>query len=185
MRDDKGSNNQNTDSEYVNLSEAREKIKELEETLEKSDAEKRECLEGWQRIKADYLNARKNEEIEKQTAINRRTENIIKEFLEILDALDSALKGEDFKRLEENHKKGIEAIFQKFLKIIECYNVKPFSSINEKFNPERHEALSTKETNEKEKDNIVLEEFQKGYIINNKILRPAKVKVGIYKENLN
>lgn len=175
-----------TDAENIELEEIEEnsaiKIKALKEKLKKCETEKQEYLIGWQRAKADHINARKNEEKSREDYVAYKTEDILKSLLDILDAFHEAFKNNGFQELAENYKKGIEAIFNKFLKVLEYHNVKQYDCLGEHFNPALHEGLVVEETNDKEKDNIVLEEFQKGYNINGKVLRPAKVKVGIYKE---
>lgn len=159
------------------------KIKGLKEKLKKCEAEKHEFLTGWQRAKADYINARKEEEQKREDYINYKTENILKEFLSVADAFEQAFKNDEFKNLEEGFRKGIEAIHSQLAKILEKHKIKPYESLSEIFDPQKHEALMAEEVSESEKDHIILEEFQKGYSINDRVLRPAKVRVGIYKEN--
>lgn len=159
------------------------KIKDLKEKLKKCEAEKQDYLVGWQRTKADHINARKNEEKTREDYVSYKTEDILRNFLDIGDAFREAFKNNGFQEIAENYKKGIEAIFNKLEKMLEYYNVKQYDSLGAVFNPALHEGLVIEETGDEKKDNIVLEEFQKGYTINNKVLRPSKVKVGIYKEH--
>lgn len=179
--------NEPSAAEDIELEKAEEslttKIKDLKEKLKKCEAEKQDYLVGWQRAKADHINARKNEEKYREDYAAYRAEDMLRKFLDIGDAFREAFKNNGFQNLAENYKKGIEAIFNKFEKMLEYYNVKPYDCLGEIFNPALHEGLIIEETEDEKKDNIVLEEFQKGYTINNKVLRPAKVKVGIYKEN--
>jgi len=197
MTDDKDENNEDDfevkteneliDAEEVELEEIEEnsaiKIKELKEKLKKCETEKQDYLIGWQRAKADYVNARKEEEQRRENLISYNTENILRELLTLADAFEQAFKNDGFKNLEDRYKKGIEAIHGQLARILEYHKIKSYDCLGEIFDPAKHEAISAENTTETEKDNIVLEEFQKGYIINNKILRPAKVKVGIYKNN--
>lgn len=173
------------DEDKNNNNKEDEDLDNTEEALRKCQAEKNEYLDGWQRARADYVNAKKNEEKIREELLNYNTEKLIKEFLPIIDDFNLAFKEELFKNLGENYKKGIEAIAQKFIKILEHYEVTSFNSAGEQFNPERHEAIAMEEVETQEKDNIILEEFQKGYNIKDKLLRPAKVKVGIYKTTTN
>lgn len=178
--------NKQTIIEDIELEEIEEnslvKIKDLKEKIKKCEAEKQDYLIGWQRAKADHINSRKNEEKLREDYIAYKTENILLNFLDVLDAFHEAFKNNGFQELAENYKKGIEAIFNKFSKVLEYHNVKPYDSLGEIFNPALHEGLITEEIEDTKKDNIVLEEFQKGYKINERVLRPAKVKVGIYKK---
>lgn len=180
-----------SDLDEAELSEIEEsavnKIKDIKEKLKKCETEKMEYLTGWQRTKADYINARKDEEKIREELLRHSTKKIILEFLlEILnvaDAFSEAFKNSNFNNIDAEWKKGIEAIFNKLMKILEQYNVLPYDSERKEFNPEFHEAITSENVSEKENDNIVLSEFQKGYMIGDKVLRPARVKVGIYKEN--
>lgn len=171
------------DFENIEIEEVKKKIKTLREELKKCNTEKLEHLTGWQRSKADYINAKKTEEKTREEILNYQAEKILKEFVEIADIFDEIFKNSGYENVNDNFKQGITATYSKIIKLFEKYGVFSFVSAGQNFNPEKHEALAAEETNEKEKDNIVLEEFQKGYNINNKVLRPAKVKVGIYKDN--
>lgn len=169
-------------AEDENIETVDNKIKALRENLKKCNVEKLEYLTGWQRARADYINAKKNEEKTRQEILNYQSEKIFKEFVEIMDIFDEVFKNSEYENVQENFRQGIAAVYNKLIKLFEHHGVSSFNSAGQNFDPEKHEALAAEETDDKEKDNIVLEEFQKGYNINNKVLRPAKVKVGIYKE---
>lgn len=169
--------------EKLEIEEAVKKIKILRENLKKCAAEKFEYLTGWQRARADYINAKKNEEKTREEILNYQEEKMLKEFLEIADIFDEVFKNSEYKNVDDNFKQGITATYNKLIKLFEKHGVSYFISAGQNFDPQKHEALTAEETNEKEKDNIVLEEFQKGYYIKDKILRPAKVKVGVRKKN--
>ena len=99
----------------------------------------------------------------------------MKEFLPAIDSLAEAEK-QALGKSNNEMAQGMERIRKQILGVLEKNGVKKIDSLGAKFNPEMHECLMT--SNEKEKDdNIVLEELQKGYTINGKVLRPAKVKV--------
>ena len=77
---------------------------------------------------------------------------------------------------------GITALSASSLsEILKRLGAEQIESMDKEFNPEEHEAITQVEVDTKEHDNRVIEEFQKGYRVRNRILRPAKVKVGIYK----
>lgn len=158
-------------------------IKILKNKLKECEKQKGEYLTGWQRAKADFINGKKDELKLREEIINVKTENILNEFLEIADFFNLIFKHSDWNGLNNEWKKGIEAIYAKFIKIFENHGARPFESVGEQFNPLKHEAIMTEEVSAEEKDHIVLEEFEKGYNIKDKILRPAKVKVGVYKNN--
>ncbi len=166
-----------------NESSQENQIKILKKKLKECEKQKIENLTGWQRAKADSINAKKDELKLREEIINIKTKDILINFLEIIDFFNIAFKHSGWNELDGEWKKGIEAVYAKFIKIFENYGVLPFESVHEQFNPSKHEAIMTEEINVKEKDHIILEEFEKGYNIKDKVLRPAKVKVGIYKNN--
>ena len=156
-------------------------IKQIKIQLQGCEKQKSEYLAGWQRARADFINARKEEGKNRELFINLQKENLLLEFLSVADAFEIAFRNESWVKMEEKWRSGIEAIYSHFKKILDEYNVRVFESLGEKFNPEKHLALEAADTEDKEKDDVILEELQKGYIIGDKILRPAKVKVGVYK----
>src|SRR3989344_6199988 len=171
------------EEEILDEENAKQKIKKLKERLNLCEKEKKEYLSGWQKERADSINVKKSEEKTREYIINFKKEEILKDFLDISDSFEQAFKNDGFKDMEENYKKGVEAIHGRLAQILERHKVMPYESKGEIFNPEKHEALTTEYIDESENDNIILEEFQKGYSVNDKVLRHAKVKVGIYKEN--
>ncbi len=151
-------------------------IEELKKKLEECQKLKDEYLAGWQRARADFLNYKK-EEIE-------RFEEILKYagvelILRILPILDNFEVTE--KKLPENLKndeniKGILQLKNQILDFFKNQGVEEIKTAGEKFDPNFMEAAEM--VGMKDKDSgIVIEEIQKGYKINGRLLRPAKVKV--------
>ena len=142
----------------------------IEEALEVVEAPKaknkeKELTQTLQRLQAEFQNFQKRAEKEKQEIIINANKNLISQFLEVLDNLELSLK--------HNKDEGVEIIYKDLKKILEKQGLKPISTQG-KFNPEFHEAL----VQEDEKENgIILEEFQKGYLLNGKLLRASKVKI--------
>ncbi len=124
-----------------------------------------EYLESLQRLQAEFENFQKRTEKEKQEIVINANFNLISELLEVLDNFDLSLKN--------NPDKGINLIHEEFLKILKKQGLKRISS-HGKFNPEFHEALMQEDS---EEDDQILEEFKKGYLLNNKLLRASKVKI--------
>ena len=94
--------------------------------------------------------------------------------LPILDSFELALKN------SENHEKfvkGVELIFGQFYDILEKEGLKPIKTVGEKFDAYNHECLLTEKTDKDEEDELVVEELQKGYMLKEKVIRYAKVKV--------
>ena len=146
-----------------------DKLKKLRGDLKDCQKEKAEYLAGWQRAKADFINARKDEEKARAEFIKFATEQVLKEMLAVADSLELS-NGADSK-----------PIYNQFMDILKKAGVSQIESLGKKFNPLEHEALEGKEVSDEKEDNIVVEESQKGYMIYDRVLRPSKVKVGVYK----
>ena len=129
------------------------------------------------RLQADYDNSRKRLEREKQEFIRFANEGIIAELLNILDDLERTLelaqgKHEDMPAFL----KGVEMILAHLYEMLKDHGVKPIESKGKTFDPNYHEALMQAENNDVA-EHTILEELQKGYLLNEKVIRTAKVKV--------
>lgn len=158
------------------------KIKALKEELKKCRRDKQDYLAGWQRAKADLINARKAMEKEKADFIKYAKEGVLLDFLRLADSFEAAFSSEGFGKIENNKwAEGMARIYQDLMKILESHHIVKIKSAGEKFNPAEHEVLEEREVEDKEKDLTVLQEIQSGYKLHNKVLRPARVVVGKYK----
>ena len=133
----------------------------------------------YERLSADYANFQKR--VPKQIAdtICYEKEKIIKTLLPALDNFESALGGLQNAHSAENADvfiKGIRIIYDQMLDILKSHGVEQIKAPGENFDPALHEAMMQK-TEPEEEDNIVLEEFQKGYKLNGRVIRPSKVIV--------
>lgn len=154
-------------------------IKKLREKLKNTEEKAAEYLTGWQKERAEGVNARKRMEEEKREFAKFANENLIMEILPALDSFDLAFTNkESWKGLPESWTKGMEYIYTQLLSALETNGVKRLYPLHEKFDPARDEALSMIPTEKEEDDHKILEVVQPGYSFNNKTLRTAKVKVG-------
>lgn len=130
----------------------------------------KEFQEKLARQQADFDNFRKRMEKEKQEIIVNANANLISDILPTLDHFELALK--------HNKDKGVQMIYDELNEILKNNGVKIIKT-DGNFNPNIHEAIASVEG---EKSGIILEEIQKGYLLNEKLLRASKVKVSILKE---
>jgi len=161
----------------IKIVENAEKISEkLPEDRDKKIEELTELLK---RLQADFENYQK--QVEKQNSHSARfvKKDIMLKMLPIIDSFHQAIKNKGNK---EEFIKGVELIYLQLNNFLEAINVKPIEAIGKKFDPHLHEALMY---DEREEDNIVLEEIQKGYMIDDAILRHTKVKVSKKRDNEN
>ena len=151
-------------------------IEELKKKLEECEKLKDEYLAGWQRERADFLNYKK-EELERIGEILKYADvGLVLNILPILDNFEIAEKKipEDLKN--DENVKGILQLKNQILDFLKNQGVEEIKSLGEKFDPNFMEVVETTEAKDKE-SGIVVEEIQKGYKINGKVLRPAKVRV--------
>jgi len=139
---------------------------------EKKKAE--EYLAGLQRSQADFINYKRRTEHERQELSRFAAGNLILELLPVLDDLELALNAMPPDLAEHDWVEGVRLVERKFRTIIEGKGVTPMETLGEPFDPNFHEALRQGAGEE----GIVIEEFQKGYMLGDKVLRPARVVVG-------
>ena len=154
-----------------------EKAEELlNEKLEDLQKEKDELFAQLQRVSADYTNFQKR--VPKQIAdtIAYEKETIIKTLLPALDNFEHTLQNAHSVETTELLIKGIRIIYDQMLDILKSHGVEQIKALDEKFDPASHQAMIQKTEPDKE-DNVVLEEFQKGYKLNGRVIRPSKVIV--------
>lgn len=175
------------DEEFVpedgegNPANTKDTVKDLREKLKKALAEKQEYLEGWQRVKADFINARKREEEAHGELIKFANENLIFELLPALDSFTMAFANKEaWEKVDKNWRQGVEYIYAQLLGSLEHAGLKQFNPQGEKFDPTRHTSLSSVAVTHESQNHMIVDVVQKGYTLNDKVIRPAQVKVGEY-----
>ncbi len=148
-----------------------------EQETNKLEEELKEYKDKYLRLLADMENARKRLQKEKQEMIRFATENVIADILGPLDNLENAL-GFAQKMSEEVRKwaSGFQMIVSQFKDVLQGHGVVPFDSEGMQFDPHKHEAVETEET-ENHPEGTVVQEFVKGYKSADRTIRPARVKV--------
>ncbi|PIT96759.1 nucleotide exchange factor GrpE [Candidatus Campbellbacteria bacterium CG10_big_fil_rev_8_21_14_0_10_35_52] len=159
-------------------------IKKFREKLKKCIEEKQEYLDGWQRIKADFINNKKKEEESRALLVLFAKEGLILDLLTTIDNFDMAFANKNvWESVDKNWRIGIEHIYSQLLGILENHGLKQFNPLEEEFDPIRHDSVETIAVIKKDDDNKVIDVMGKGYIFNDKVIRAAKVKVGKYEQN--
>lgn len=137
----------------------------------KKKDELKEVTDTLQRLQAEFENYKKRVEKENIEFRKYAKAELIAKLLSILDNFELALQNKENK---EEFVKGIELIYSQLFSLLENEGLKTIKAEGEKFNPEIHEALLTEKS---DKENIILEELQKGYMLGDRVLRHTKVKV--------
>jgi molecular chaperone GrpE len=148
----------------------------LQRDLEQARTKAAENLDGWQRERADFLNYKKRIDRDSAQVYQNALVSILKKYLVILDDLDRALKNPPTQGEGGHWAKGIELIEHKLLNAIEAEGVKRMEDCDGVFDPNRHEAISY-EDNPDHPSGQIIEVVQPGYLIGDRVLRPALVRV--------
>lgn len=148
----------------------------LQKEVEEYKARAAENFEGWARERADFLNYRKRVERDQVSAGNQIKGDIMKNYLQILDDLELALKSKPEQGDGKKWAEGIELISRKLRSVLETEGIKQIVVDNGLFDPNVHEAISYEPDPNFESGEII-EVVQNGYKFGDRVLRPAKVRV--------
>lgn len=153
-----------------------ELLEELQRKLEECEKQKAEYLAGWQRSRADFINY-KREEVERiGDLVAYAREEFLLQMLEFIDNFDAAEKNFSDSLRENDYVKGLLQVGAQMRDFLKKQGVLEMKTVGNKFDPNFHEVVG--ETSEGGVESgIIVEEVQKGYTINGRLLRPAKVKV--------
>lgn len=167
----------------MELSEGEEARQELAPEAARSDLEaKTREAEEWKdkylRAHADFENVKRRLRRDQDEAIRYANENVIRELLAVLDNLERAMGHTKESREVKPLLEGIELTVKQFREILERFGVTQILSVGEAFDPAVHQAMVQVESAEHPADTVI-EEFQKGYRINERILRPSMVSVAV------
>ena len=151
-------------------------LEELRSRIDNLQKGKDELFAKLQRVSADYANLQKRTAKQIVDTIGYEKEKIIKTVLPAMDNFEHTLQNAGSADTVEVLIKGIQIIYDQMLDILKLHNVEQIKALGEPFDPALHEAMMQK-TEPEHKENIVLEEFQKGYKLNGRVIRPSKVIV--------
>ncbi|WP_246281069.1 nucleotide exchange factor GrpE [Saccharibacillus qingshengii] len=151
-------------------------VEELQERVQALTAQSEEYMQRLARSQADFDNFRKRTIREKEELGKYASSKLISELVPVIDnfsrALDTTPEGEN----AESFVKGVKMIYRQFENVLQAEGLTAMETVGQPFNPEFHQAVMTVESDEFE-EGIVVEELQKGYMLKDKVLRPAMVKV--------
>lgn len=151
-----------------------EDIETLKKLLGEMQAKAEANLAGWQRAQADFINYKRRSEQEKEEMAQFANSVIMLSLLPILDDFERAFVSIPPKLAKMSWVDGISLIERKLWASLEAQGLSPIKALGEPFNPNLHEAMRQ----DKGKEGIVIEEVQKGYRLNERVIRPTMVVVG-------
>lgn len=160
------------------------KIKSLRAKLKDSEEKRSAALEELQRTKADFLNAKRRLEGERDEKAERAIESCLLGLLPLYDSFQMAMQNQEvWETVDETWRKGVEGIYSQLQTIFTSYNATILEPTNETFNPIEHEAMKEELVEDDTQNNCVLQVIQCGLTRtrsdgSTKVLRPARVVVG-------
>ena len=146
---------------------------ELEQRLRDAETAAAEHHDAWLRARAEADNIRRRSQTEISNAHKFAVENFAGELLAVKDSLEAALASET--ATVDTMRSGVELTLRQLKSVFEKFNVKDIDPAGEKFDPHRHQAISTAESDAE--PNTVVQVLQKGYLLHDRVIRPALVIV--------
>lgn len=147
---------------------------EYEKLLKEKDDELNSLQDRYQRLLAEYDNFKKRTAKEKEAIYVDSVKDTVSELLPVIDNLIRAI--DSFKDKESDEKKGVEMVLKQTEDIFKKLGVEEIKAVGEEFNPEFHNAVMHID-DDTVSDNTIVEQFQKGYIYKDKVIRYSMVKV--------
>jgi len=148
----------------------------LRERLKESEKQSKEFEDRLLRVAADFDNYKKRTAREFENLVKFANENLIIKLTDTLDnferALNHAKNSTDF----DNLHKGVELIYESLKQVLEKEGLKPIKTVGQKFDPNFHEAISQKESDE-HPEGVITDEISKGYLLNDRVIKAPKVIV--------
>lgn len=148
----------------------------LLDALKEKEREAAENYDRWLRAVAELENYKKRVAKEKADLIQYANEQIIRELLPIVDSLEKVVEHSDNKQSLKALVEGVEMTMRSLIMVLEKFGVKKINALNEPFDPKYHEAMMEIE-GQGEGEMRVVKELEKGYLLNNRLIRPARVAV--------
>ncbi len=163
----------------INQTKDTEQAKSLEEQLEEAQQETAQERDRMLRLSAEFENYKKRMNRQMDEFRKYANEALLKDLLSVVDNLERALSttGKDAgETIHGSLIEGVEMTLNEVLKILTKFNVTPIESLEKPFDPVFHEAVMQEESDQ-QPENTVINEFQKGYLIHDRLLRPSMVVV--------
>ncbi len=152
-------------------------LKKLREKLKTCEKEKKEYLDGWQRMRADFANVKKDEETRRGEMIKFAAEGLVDDLIPVLDSFAMAFGNKEaWEKVDANWRKGVEYIYAQMYSVLESRGLTEIGKVGEQVDPRTHVAIEEVLATKDEEIGTVSEVIQKGYRLHSKVIRPAKVK---------
>jgi len=161
----------------VSADARRDPVAQLQVQIDELTAERASLYDKLLRRQAEFENYRKRVERERGELYQHGRDDVLLQFLPVVDNFERALSSlETSEGDAEALRQGVELIHKQFKDALSKFGLEAVEAVGQTFDPHLHEAVTTEAT-DKHKENTVIQEFQRGYRIGDRLLRPAKVKV--------
>lgn len=154
------------------LDAAAAKLKKIKAELIACKKERQEYLDGWQRLRAEIANQKRDDAAQSARIKNAFLEEILADLLPTLDAFDMAMHGTGWNSVDPAWRAGVEYIHSQFVGTLERHGIKPFGAVGEAYSPHEHEAVAEEIGTGAWR---IKEVRRRGYRLQERILRPAQV----------
>lgn len=168
----------NGDAEFSEGLSPQERIIHLREKLRDCVKDKQEYLDGWQRLKADFVNFKKRNEEEKEYFLKFSREGIITDLLPVLESFQMAFSNKEaWEKVDPSWRTGVEHIHTQLTQVLTGYGLTELNPIGKLFDPNEQMSIGTTPTTDSTKYHTVAEVLQVGYKLGNRLIKAPKVKI--------
>lgn len=174
MRENAASDAESANTASDNASEQGEVVTPA--MVQAAQTQAQEYLQGWQRARAEFANYKKRVEREMKDSYGSAAGSVLKDILPAIDDFERAMNNVPEHLKDDPWVGGVGMILRKLNKVLEDYNVTVIDPTGEPFDPNRHEAIGTDDSSEVETGHVTVT-MQKGYVLGDRVLRPALVRV--------
>lgn len=162
------------EDELGSIGAVKAKMQKLRDELEAAKKERQEYLDGWQRAKADLINAKKDAAEALQRASGMGKEMFVEELIPALDGFDMAMQGSAWQNVDPAWRVGVESIRSQLQGVLHAHGIETFGKEGDVFDPQLHEAMQEVDGGE---SHTIARVLRSGYRTKNRILRPAQVAI--------
>ena len=169
---------ENTDKNQEDVNNAPDVMPNMEEMLQQAERKAQEHYDAWMYAKAEGENIRRRAQEDVSKAQKYAVERFSNEMLAVMDSLQAGLSVQN--TTVENFKSGMELTLKQLSSVFEKFNITEINPVGEKFDAHKHQAIAMVDS--EQEANTVVSVMQKGYSLNDRVLRPAMVMVAKAKE---
>lgn len=168
----------NGDAECGGEVTPQERLKHLREKLRECTKDKQEYLDGWQRLKADFVNFKKRNEEEKEYFLKFSREGIITDLLPVLESFNMAFANKEaWEKVDPSWRIGVEHIHTQLIQVLSGYGLTELNPVGSLFDPNEQMSIGTTPTTDRAKYHTIAEVLQVGYKLGGRLIKAPKVKI--------